>query len=172
MYLVVDAVTGTSDYVETPLSAGTATGYATPLYAVDPTAATTTVKSGARSPVPAYGATGVNLASAVISWASAGIDADDYVVDLSTNTSFTNKYTVHPTGNVFASTLSTAALNLRSQFGLSSSTTSTIYYRIGCRHMNDNPGPYLDTQHAPNPDINPNGGSYLYASTTGYFSGS
>jgi len=172
VYSVQDLTVGTLGYEETPLSVGAARGYATPLYAVDPTATTTTINvaSGSGTAKGAYGATGANLSHVILSWASAGIDADDYVVDFATNAAFTNKYTVQPNGNVYAATLATAGLNLGSQFGLNSNST-TIFYRIGCRHMADNPGPYLDSQHQPNADVNPNGGSYLYAATTGYFSG-
>ncbi|MDR3710259.1 MAG: hypothetical protein P4L33_18335 [Capsulimonadaceae bacterium] len=170
VYAQEDATSGTIGYEETPLNVGVAKGYATPELAVDPTAKTTTVNSGGSS-VTAYSATGVTLSNVILSWNTVGSTADDYVVDYSTTPTFANKYTLSPTGNLLGTGISVTA-NLRSHFGLSSTSSHVIYYRIGCRHSADVPGPYKDTQHATNPDANPNGGSYLYAATTGYFTGS
>lgn len=172
VYGVQDTTAGNIGYEETPLSVGAARGYATPLYAVDPTAATTMINvTVGGSQEQGFNATNANLANLILSWASVGIEADDYVVDFSTSPSFVPKYTVKPIGNVFAPIVSTDHLNLRSQFGLSGTSAHPIFWRIGCRHSADVPGPYLDSQHVPNPDSNPNGGSYLYAATTGYLSG-
>ncbi|MDR3706669.1 MAG: hypothetical protein P4L33_00075 [Capsulimonadaceae bacterium] len=170
VYQQQDTVSGTIGYEETSLGVGAAAGYATPLLAVDPAAATTTVNSGGSS-VTAYNATGVALSNVILTWASAGSNADDYVVDFSTSPSFSSKVTVTPAGNLLATRIAIGSANLRSLLGLSGTTAQVIYYRIGCRHGADYPGPYANTEYIANPDKNPWGGSYLYAATTGYFSG-
>jgi hypothetical protein len=166
VYTITSEVSGTVGYEETPASTGAASGYATPLYPVDPSNKATTRVNGSS----AYGATGVNFQSVVITWAET-TGATEYVVDLATNNAFTDKKTFYsntPATGSGGNLLSTANLNLSTTFP----GATQIFFRIGARNTVDKPGPYKDPM-IPNPDTNPNGGSYIYppVSKVGFFSG-
>ena len=176
VYSVQDVVSGQLGYEETPLSVGAAQGYATPLYAADPQGTTTTINetTSAGAAEQAQGATNANLSHFILTWPSGPtgvqIEADDWVVDFSESPTFTTKYTYHETGNVFAPNISTTGLNLKTSLP-GYVAGNPIFFRVGSRHSADTPGPFANQNYIPNPDANGKGGSYLYASDTGYFSG-
>jgi hypothetical protein len=154
-------------YEETPLQTSQS-GTVTPTIPIDTTGTYNAIKINGTALAAGTPTTTVNLDNFVMSFTTnPGIDT--YVVDLSTNSNFTNKVELPISGlatNV-GYAVATSAVNLlkETSLGLKSGQLETIYFRIGDRYSGDNPGPIVNKTSSPNPD-----GNYAY-SAVWYFQG-
>jgi len=88
------------------------------------------------------------------------------VIDIAPDTTYAYKLTIKPIGPV----LTTSPVDLSTQFP----GVTSFVFRIGARNSEDMPGPSKNpayTGNISNPDVNPNGGSYIYTADSS-FSGS
>jgi hypothetical protein len=153
VYKTWDGYLGETNYQESPVSAGMSSGYATPLSMIDNSTVTVNTSSMSNQ----YTTVGHSSSAVTIAWKET-LYADEYILDVATNKSFTDKHTYVLKGTGITGVGQSETLTFSSIF----SSPTQVFFRIGERCSTDVPGPYADSGKFPNPDKNANGGNYIY----------